>query len=154
MTPLNFNKMAVSSCNYLKFGICGLYTTKFWMKKKIKKAVFEPKPSNIWKKLRFLPKNAKNAIFESKMAKMTQMGWKLAKINFKVLSKKLTEQNFDFLHFFIFLAKIIRKLTKNGQKWHFRVIFGNKTQKISEIRKKIKILILKCLDKISFTTFF
>ena len=130
MTPLNFNKMAVSSCNYLKFGICGLYTTKFWMKKKIsKKPVFEPKPSNIWKKLRFLPKNAKNAIFETKMAKMTQMGWKLAKINFKVLSKKLTEQNFDFLLFFCFFSFFWPKLSENWPKMAFSGDFWPKIPK-------------------------
>ena len=32
MTPLNVNKMAVSGWISLKFGISGLYTTKFGMK--------------------------------------------------------------------------------------------------------------------------
>ena len=75
----------------------------------------------------FCQKNAKNAIFESKMAKMTQMGWKLAKINFKVLSKKLTEQNFDFLHFFIFFFG--QNYPKIDQKWHFRAFSGDFWQK-------------------------
>ena len=35
VTPLNVNKMAVSNWNSMKFGICGLYNTKFCMKKKI-----------------------------------------------------------------------------------------------------------------------
>ena len=39
VTPLNVNKMAVSGWISLKFGISGLYTTKFCMNKKISKKV-------------------------------------------------------------------------------------------------------------------
>ena len=74
VTPLNVNKMAVSGWISLKFGISGLYTTKFCMKKKIpKKWIFRPGTRKNWKKLLFLAKKRKNAkidIFSSKMGEI------------------------------------------------------------------------------------
>jgi hypothetical protein len=40
VTTLNINKMGISGWISLKFGICGLYTTKFCMKKIFSKKIF------------------------------------------------------------------------------------------------------------------
>ena len=123
--------MAVSGCITLKFGISGLYMIKFGKNNFFfQNQFFGLPPTQNRKKLWFLAKNEKNAIFESKLPKMTQMGWKSPKINFNVLSNFLSSQILIFWFFPILWSKLAEILPKNGIFGHFWLknlkVLGNK----------------------------
>ena len=104
---------------------------KIWQKHFFfSKPIFWPPTVPKSKKVAIFSKKWKNAIFESKLPKMTQMGWKSPKINFNVLSNFLSSQILIFWFFPILWSKLAEILPKNGIFAHFwqknLKVLGNK----------------------------